>query len=159
MASPARVPSSAATLHTRHSINRACLPAALEGEATARAAAETQLVRERRALVAEAQQARVTGEAALREVQRAADAERRHLEAELDRAVGAAAQQAATAAAAHASDLQRTEVSQKAHRYGCYVLCFEVAFVRHMQTCFVPPPTCRVPAHLFPPGRACQPAA
>lgn len=88
-----------------------CAAAALEGEATARAKAESQLVQERRALVAEVQSVRAAGQAAQRELQRQADTQRRQLEMEGQRAAKQAAQQAAEQATAHLEELQRLQVS------------------------------------------------
>lgn len=86
------------------------LHAALEGEAVSRAAADAQLVQQRRVLMQEVQQVRAAGEAALRQVQQHADTQQRQLEAELERAAARAAEQVAAAAAAHAADKQRAEV-------------------------------------------------
>lgn len=84
--------------------------AALEGEASARAKAESQLAQERRALVAEVHSVQAAGQAALRQLQRQVDTQRRQLEAEARHASQQAAELAARQAAAHLEELQRLQV-------------------------------------------------
>lgn len=84
--------------------------AAIEEEAAARVRGEAQLVQERRALVAEVQCVREEGQAALRQLQRHLDTQRRQLEAEAQRSSKQAAELAAQQAAAHSEGVQQLQV-------------------------------------------------